>query len=229
MANKDQSWFARLKRAIKTNDADTLAELAESAPETLTNDSGDLPQGVNLNINLSPQQPLPPEKELGGLTTDNEGITLESLAAQVAALTELVKGGSPALTTDSDDPDEEEEKKKSTTDAAYHQGVVSRAELILPGVKLPEGGKLAAFKRSTLDQAFKTPEGQALLLPLVGVSPDFAKMPKATLDATFVSAREIAKVRNSTAAAPARVSAFDASNKNSPAALNKAFAEHWKK
>lgn len=229
MANKDQSWFARLKRAIKTNDADTLAELAESAPETLTNDSGDLPQGVNLNINLAPQQPLPVEKELGGLTTDNEGITLESLAAQVAALTELVKGGSPSATTDSDDPDEEEEKKKSTTDAAYHQGVVSRAELILPGVKLPEGGKLAAFKRSTLDQAFKTPEGQALLLPLVGASPDFAKMPKATLDATFVSASEIAKVRNSASTTAPRISAFDASNKNSPAALNKAFAEHWKK
>ena len=106
---------------------------------------------------------------------------------------------------------------------------MARAELILPGVKLPEGGKLAAFKRSTMDAAFKTPEGQALLTPLVGASPDFAKMPKATLDAVFVSASEIAKARNSAPATAPRASFYDSSNKNSPAALNKAFAAHWNK
>jgi hypothetical protein len=231
MTTKNQGWFTRLKRAIKTNDADGLADLVENAPAAFTSDSDDLPQGVNLNINLSPQQPLPVEKELGGggLTTDTDGITLESLAAQVAALVELVKGGAPASTTDSDDPDEEDEKKKITTDAAYQHGVISRAELIMPGVRLPEGGKLASFKRSVMDAAFKTAEGHALLLPLVGAAPDFAKMPKATLDATFVSASEIAKARNNAVVAPVRLNAFDASNKYSPAALNAAYAAHWKK
>lgn len=116
-----------------------------------------------------------------------------------------------------------------TTDAAYQQGVISRADLIMPGVKLPEGGKLASFKRSVMDAAFKTPEGQKLLSPLVGASPDFAKMPKATLDAVFVSASEIAKSRNTLAPQTGRSNFFDASNKNSPAALNAAYAAHWKK
>ncbi|STK52842.1 putative phage-like protein [Escherichia coli] len=48
-----------MRAAIKTGDADTMNELVESAPASVTGDEGDLPQGVNLNINLSPQQPLP--------------------------------------------------------------------------------------------------------------------------------------------------------------------------
>lgn len=231
MTTKNQGWLSQLKRAIKTRDADGLAELVDNAPVELTEPSIDLARAVNITIN--PAQPLPPEKEMGGLTTDEgEGgaQTTSELEAKVDALALLVQQllNPGTATTDSDDPDEEDEKKKATTDAAYHQGVVARAELILPGVKLPEGGKLASFKRSVMDAAFKTPEGQSLLVPLVGASPDFTKMPKATLDAMFVSASEIAKARNSTVIAP-RVSSYDASNKNSPAALNKAYAAHWNK
>lgn len=232
MTTKNQGWLTQLKRAIKTKDADGLADLVDNAPAELLEPSLDLARAVNITIN--PAQPLPVEKELGGLTTDEDGEggaqSNSELEAKVDALTLLVQSLiNPASTETTDsDPDEEEEKKKATTDAAYHQGIVSRAELILPGVKLPEGGKLAAFKRSTMDAAFRTPEGQALLAPLVGASPDFAKMPKATLDAVFVSASEIARARNTTISAP-RVSSFDSSNKNSPAALNKAFAAHWNK
>lgn len=231
MTTKNQGWLSQLKRAIKTRDADGLAELVDNAPVELTEPSIDLARAVNITIN--PAQPLPPEKEMGGLTTDEgEGgaQTTSELEAKVDALALLVQQllNPGTATTDSDDPDEEDEKKKATTDAAYHQGVVARAELIMPGVKLPEGGKLASFKRSVMDAAFKTPEGQSLLVPLVGASPDFTKMPKATLDAMFVSASEIAKARNSTVIAP-RVSSYDASNKNSPAALNKAYAAHWNK
>ncbi|ELY2859476.1 DUF2213 domain-containing protein [Cronobacter sakazakii] len=235
MANKRQGWLTQLKRAIKTNDSATMEELVENAPTELIEPELDLPRALNITIN--PAQPLPPEKKLGGLTTDEGGEggganTNSELEAKVDALTLLVQQLiNPATsTTDAeDDPDEKEEKAKATTDAAYHQGVVARAELILPGVKMPEGGKLAAFKRSTMDSAFKTPEGKALLTPLVGASPDFAKMPKATLDAVFVSASEIAKARNSAPVTTAGTSFFDASNKNSPAALNKAYAAHWNK
>lgn len=234
MTTKNQGWLTQLKRAIKTKDADGLADLVDNAPAELIEPSLDLARAVNITIN--PAQPLPPEKELGGLTTDEEGEggaqTTSELEAKVDALTLLVQqliNPSSVSTADSDDPDEKEEKTRATTDASYHQGVVARAELIMPGVRLPEGGKLAAFKRSTMDAAFKTPDGQALLAPLVGVSPDFAKMPKATLDAVFVSASEIAKARNATPVTSVRASAYDASNKNSPAALNKAYAAHWNK
>lgn len=234
MAKKTQGWLTQLKRAIKTKDSITLEELVENAPAELIEPELDLPRALNITIN--PAQPLPVEKELGGLTTDGDGEggaqTTSELEAKVDALALLVQqliNPASTATADSDDPEEKEEKTRATTDAAYHQGVVARAELILPGVKLPEGGKLAAFKRSTMDAAFKTPDGQALLSPLVGVSPDFAKMPKATLDAVFVSASEIAKARNNVPASNGRSNFYDASNKNSPAALNKAFAAHWNK
>ncbi|MXP53416.1 DUF2213 domain-containing protein [Pantoea sp. Seng] len=233
MANKTQGWLTQLKRAIKTKDSATMEDLVDNAPAELIEPELDLPRALNITIN--PAQPLPPEKPLGGLTTDDgEGgaQTTSELEAKVDALALLVQqliNPSSVSTADSDDPEEKEEKTRATTDAAYHQGVVARAELIMPGVKLPEGGKLAAFKRSTMDAAFKTPDGQALLAPLVGASPDFAKMPKATLDAVFVSASEIAKARNNVPAPNGRSNFYDASNKNSPAALNKAFAAHWNK
>ncbi|QFH73069.1 DUF2213 domain-containing protein (plasmid) [Enterobacter sp. E76] len=233
MAKTKQGWLTQLKRAIKTKDSATLEDLVENAPAELIEPELDLPRALNITIN--PAQPLPPNKELGGLTTDegeSGAQTTSELEAKVDALAILVQqllNPASTTTTDSDDPDEKEEKTRATTDAAYHQGVVARAELILPGVKLPEGGKLAAFKRATMDAAFKTPEGQALLSPLVGMSPDFAKMPKATLDAVFVSASEIAKARNNVPASIGRSTFYDASNKNSPAALNKAYAAHWNK
>ncbi|NEG57971.1 DUF2213 domain-containing protein [Pantoea agglomerans] len=235
MTTKNQGWFSQLKRAIKTKDADSLADLVDNAPSELVEPSLDLARAVNITIN--PAQPLPQGRELGGLTTDEEGgegggaMSIGELEKKVDALAVLVQQLiNPASTSTTDsDPDEEDEKKKATTDAAYHQGVVARAELIMPGVKLPEGGKLAAFKRSTMDAAFRTPEGQALLAPLVGATPDFSKMPKATLDAVFVSASEIAKSRNAVPVTSSRAAFYDSSNKNSPAALNKAFAAHWKK
>ena len=235
MAIKKQGWLTQLKRAIKTRDSATVEELVANAPEELIEPELDLPRALNIVIN--PAQPLPPEKPLGGLTTDNEegeggAQTTSELEKKVDALTILVQqlmNPSSTATNDSDDPDEKEEKTRATNDAAYHQGVVARAELILPGVRLPEGGKLAAFKRATMDAAFKTPEGQSLLSPLVGSSPDFARMPKATLDAVFVSASEIARARNSVPSSTVRASAYDSSNKNSPAALNKAYAAHWNK
>jgi len=234
MANKTQGWLTQLKRAIKTKDSAAMEDLVDNAPAELIEPELDLPRALNITIN--PAQPLPVEKELGGLTTNDDGEggaqTTSELEAKVDALTILVQqliNPASMATADSDNQEEKEEKTRATTDAAYHQGVVARAELILPGVKLPEGGKLAAFKCSTMDAAFKTPDGQALLSPLVGASPDFAKMPKATLDAVFVSASEIAKARNNVPAPNGRSNFYDASNKNSPAALNKAFAAHWNK
>lgn len=124
------------------------------------------------------------------------------------------------------DDDDEEEKKKATTDAGYQQAVIARAELLVPGIKLPEGGKLATFKREVLDAAFRTQKGAQILVPLVGDKPDFKTMSKASLDAAFTAASEIAKRANQPAA---QLRTFDHQNRNSPAALNKAFAEYWKK
>ncbi|MGQ7191807.1 hypothetical protein ACUODJ_61510, partial [Escherichia sp. HC-CC] len=51
-----------------------------SAPASVTGDEGDLPQGVNLNINLSPQQPLPDKApEMGGGPTGDSDDEINAL------------------------------------------------------------------------------------------------------------------------------------------------------
>ncbi|EPC8025150.1 DUF2213 domain-containing protein, partial [Shigella flexneri] len=41
MANQKKNWWNRMRAAIKTGDADTMNELVESAPASVTGDEGD--------------------------------------------------------------------------------------------------------------------------------------------------------------------------------------------
>ncbi|WP_145498536.1 DUF2213 domain-containing protein [Yersinia bercovieri] len=223
----NNTWLAKLRRAIKTKDAAAMEEAMESVPTELTNDegTGELPKSINITIN--PQQPLPKqEPELDAISTNDSGDIETRVAAIETALAAILeKLGS---TTDAD-PDEEEEAKRITTDAAYHQDVVSRAELIVPGIKLPEGGKLSAFKRTVLDAAFKTTEGEKVLKGIVGDKPDFAKMPKLSLDAAFIAASEVAKSRNNTQLNHRTTDAAIPNRRPTAADLNKQNAAFWAK
>lgn len=229
MATK-KGWFDALKRAVKTKDNAAIEEAMSNVPADLTNDEGegggDLPKAINITIN--PAQPLPdkdPEMGGGQGITKDEGEDVPAWGQAIIARLDKLEGGGTA-DAEPGDEDDEEEKKKSTNDAGYQQGVIARAELLVPGIKLPEGGKLATFKRQVLDAAFRTQKGAQILTPLVGDKPDFKTMPKASLDAAFTAASEIAKRANQPAA---QLRTFDHQNRNSPAALNKAFAEYWKK
>ncbi|HDL7084423.1 TPA: DUF2213 domain-containing protein [Yersinia enterocolitica] len=223
----NNTWFAKLRRAIKTKDAAAMEEAMESAPSELTSDegTGELPKAINITIN--PQQPLPKqEPELDAIATTDSGDIETRVAAMETTLAAILeKLGS---TTDSD-PDEEEEGRRITSDAAYHQDVVSRAEWIVPGIKLPEGGKLASFKRTVLDAAFKTTEGEKLLKGIVGDKPDFAKMPKLSLDAAFIAASEIAKGRNNIQLNHRTTDSAAPNRRPTAADLNKQNAAFWAK
>lgn len=223
----NNTWFAKLRRAIKTKDAAAMEEAMESAPSELTSDegTGELPKAINITIN--PQQPLPKqEPELDAISTNDSGDIESRVAAMETTLAAILeKLGS---TTDSD-PDEEEEGRRITSDAAYHQDVVSRAEWIVPGIKLPEGGKLASFKRTVLDAAFKTTEGEKLLKGIVGDKPDFAKMPKLSLDAAFIAASEIAKGRNNIQLNHRTTDSAAPNRRPTAADLNKQNAAFWAK
>ncbi|ATM85068.1 DUF2213 domain-containing protein [Yersinia frederiksenii] len=223
----NNTWLAKLRRAIKTKDAAAMEEAMESVPTELTNDegTGELPKAINITIN--PQQPLPKqEPELDAISTNDSGDIETRVAAIETTLAAILeKLGS---TTDAD-PDEEEEAKRITTDAAYHQDVVSRAELIVPGIKLPEGGKLSAFKRTVLDAAFKTTEGEKVLKGIVGDKPDFAKMPKLSLDAAFIAASEVAKSRNNTQLNHRTTDSALPNRRPTAADLNKQNAAFWAK
>ncbi|SUQ17408.1 Uncharacterized protein conserved in bacteria [Yersinia pseudotuberculosis] len=223
----NNTWFAKLRRAIKTKDAAAMEEAMESAPSELTSDegTGELPKAINITINL--QQPLPKqEPELDAIATNDSGDIESRVAAMETTLAAILE--KLGATTDAD-PDEEEEGRRITSDAAYHQDVVSRAEWIVPGIKLPEGGKLASFKRTVLDAAFKTTEGEKLLKGIVGDKPDFAKMPKLSLDAAFIAASEIAKGRNNTQVNHRTIDSAAPNRRPTAADLNKQNAAFWAK
>lgn len=188
MATLKKSWVTRFRQAMKTGDADTMNELLESAP---TGDEGDLPKGVNLNINLSPQSPMPDkDPEMGGKATADDDDVPDWAKALIARLDKL-----EGKTTDSDDQDDkdktgdaddDEDKEEETTatgDAAY------RADLILPGIDLKKM-KPTAFKRHVLASA-----DQSLVRQIVGDSA-IKTLKKPVVDMAFTAVSELAKNRN---------------------------------
>ncbi|EPT4022348.1 DUF2213 domain-containing protein [Enterobacter roggenkampii] len=220
MTTQKKSWWQRMRTAIKTGDADTMSELIESAPASVTGDNDDLPQGVNLNINLSPQTPLPDKKpEMGGLATGDGDDDIKTLLKALLAKLE----GNP--TGDNADPnarkeptaDDEgdEEETAITADSAY------RAEVILPGIDLNRKVKPTAFKREVLTSADK-----ALVRQVVGDA-DISKLPRQSVLMAFNAVSELAKGRNTNA-----ITGDSARNKhgaNDIANLNKQNADFWAK
>ncbi|ECA1879047.1 DUF2213 domain-containing protein [Salmonella enterica subsp. enterica serovar Napoli] len=221
MANQKKSWWTRMRTAIKTGDSDTMNELLDSAPAAVTGDEGDLPGGVNLNINLSPQQPLPDKKpEMGGdVTGDGEDDIKTLLKALLAKLEGTATGDNADTPDDKDkkdptgDGEGNEEETTITGDSAY------RAEVIIPGIDLSRKVKPTAFKRDVLAAADKT-----LVRQVVGDA-DIRKLPKQSVDMAFNAVSEIAKGRNT------RSTTGDAQRPGmgmtSIASLNKQNADFW--
>lgn len=221
MATQKKSWLQRLRFAAKTGDADTMNELLDSAPAVVAGDEGDLPSGVNLNINLSPQQPLPDkEPEMGGKATgDGEDDIKTLLKALLAKLEGMTTGDNADDPEDKDkkdptgDGEDDEEETTITGDSAY------RAEVIVPGIDLSRKVKPTAFKRDVLSAADKT-----LVRQVVGDA-DISKLPKQSVNMAFNAVSEIAKGRNT------RATTLDAQRLNigTPkiSDLNKQNADFW--
>lgn len=195
MATQKKSWLQRLRFAHKTGDADTMNELLDTAPAAVTGDEGDLPSGVNLNINLSPQQPLPDKgPEMGGKATgdgeDDIKTLLKALLAKLEGTTTVDNADDPEGKDKKDptgDGEDDEEETTITGDSAY------RAEVIVPGIDLSRKVKPTAFKRDVLSAADKT-----LVRQVVGDA-DISKLPKQSVNMAFNAVSEIAKGRNTRA------------------------------
>lgn len=221
MATK-QNWFTRLKRAVKTGDADTMNELLESPPSSMTGDEGgDLPQGVNLSINLAPQHPMPDrDPEMGGLKTGDNEEQIPPWAAAIIARLEKLEGKTTDSSEDEEDKrktgdsdDEDKEKPVTATgDSAY------RAELIMPGIDLTQSMKPTAFKRHVLASA-----DQALVRQIVGDAA-IKQLPKPQVEMAFTAVSELAKGRNTQA-----LRTTDSMRKpgNSNAELNQQNKDFW--
>lgn len=223
MATK-QNWFTRLKRAVKTGDADTMNELLESPPSSMTGDEGgDLPQGVNLSINLAPQHPMPDrDPEMGGLKTGDNEEQIPAWAAAIIARLDKLEG----KTTDSSDDEEDKRKTGDSDDEDKEKPVTAtgdsayRAELIMPGIDLTQSMKPTAFKRHVLASA-----DQALVRQIVGDAA-IKQLPKPQVEMAFTAVSELAKGRNTQA-----LRTTDSMRKpgNSNADLNQQNKDFWSK
>ncbi|NIF20270.1 DUF2213 domain-containing protein [Candidatus Pantoea multigeneris] len=219
MATTKKSWITRFRQAMKTGDADTMNELLESAP---TGDEGDLPQGVNLNINLSPQNPMPDKNpEMGGQATGDDNAEVPAWAQALIARLDALEGKTgdgndpeKNLTGDSDPEEKDEKEETATGDAAY------RAELILPGIDLKQAMKPTAFKRHVLATA-----DQSLVRQIVGDAA-IKTLNKSVVDMAFTAVSELAKSRNTAAQRTA-----DAAQRttDSISSLNQRNQEFWAK
>ena len=215
-----QTLLQRMVKAIRTKDSAGLDDLAKEAEGVTLDDPGSSP---TININIPAQSPpaVEPPPTTPEKTTDLGDIPtwamefMQSIKDEITALKGL-KPEVPAApqTTDAED---EEEDGRVTTDSVYRQGIIADGEIICPGFK-PEGNK--GLKRQILNQAIKTGDS----LKVFGVK-DFTTAPKATVDAAFVAAATIGRVKNNIAP----MKTIDSLN-NRPttiADLNKQNAEFW--
>jgi len=216
---KKAGLLALLARAVKTGDADDIAELAEMA-------SGD--------SETPPNYSLPPKKpEQETLTGDDDSASINAKLDKLIELLTPKTGDSEEddKTGDSDDGDKEksgdsdDEDKTTDSEDDEEEGQVTgdsayRADLIVPGFDIPKKAKPTAFKRDVLDAADKQ-----LVRQVVGDSA-ISTLPKQAVDMAFNAVSEIAKSRNTrgrtTDAAPH-------SSSVTPASLNQAARDFWSK
>jgi hypothetical protein len=100
------------------------------------------------------------------------------------ALIEAVAKLTPAATAPGTGDEDEEEKKE---EEAKLPAMPLIADLIQPGIQLPEKAKPTAFKRQVLASA-----DQSLVRSIVGDA-DISKLKKATVDMAFNAVSELAK------------------------------------
>ncbi|MEB4702481.1 DUF2213 domain-containing protein [Klebsiella quasipneumoniae] len=215
MPSTTKNWLSRLIKARKTNDSAEMANLIDNPPDNLTGDddvtSSMTPGGVV--INLAPQNPLPGPALPG--TGDAEDIPEwgKALIEEVAKLTPAATA--PGTGDAEDEEEKKEEEGKVTCDAAY------RADLIQPGIQLPEKAKPTAFKRQVLASA-----DQSLVRSIVGDA-DISKLKKATVDMAFTAVSELAKNRNTKTVDSLQTQT--ATTVKTIAGMNQAAQEFWSK
>ncbi|MDH2645586.1 DUF2213 domain-containing protein [Acinetobacter baumannii] len=184
--------------------------------------------------------------------------TLKTVQTTVQTFDERLSNLEKKKTKDSEseteDDDEEDGKGKETEDDILEaqqaqklseqgiqnhtgdslQEVLSRAEVLVPGFKMPtfdsanNGQAVLNTKRNVLKQAYATADGQKVLTPFVGATPNFETMPAYTVDAAFIGASELLKQQNNAAGVRSGISTRDFGRAPmTPAEMNKRNREYW--
>lgn len=114
--------------------------------------------------------------------------------------------------------------------------VISRAEILSPGYRMPtfdsvnNGKAVLNTKRAVLKTAFATEDGQKAITPFVGQNPDFDSLPSHTIDAAFAGASELIKQQNNAKGIRSGIKTTDFGRAApTPAEINKRNREFWNK
>lgn len=242
MPKQSKGWLESLRKAKRT--IDEALEKAKSTDEEDVETEDD-------------------EEDDAGKTTDaaiNRELlkALKTVQTTVQTFDERLSNLEKKKTKDSEseteDDDEEDGKGKETEDDILEaeqaqklseqgiqnhtgdslQEVLSRAEVLVPGFKMPtfdsanNGPAVLNTKRNVLKQAYATEDGQKALKPFVGATPNFDTMPAYTVDAAFIGASELIKQQNNAAGVRSGISTRDFGRAPlTPAEINKRNREHW--
>ncbi|HFF5470441.1 TPA: DUF2213 domain-containing protein, partial [Acinetobacter baumannii] len=243
MPKQSKGWLESLRKAKRT--IDEALEKAKSTDEEDVETEDD-------------------EEDDDGKTTDaaiNRELlkALKTVQATVQTFDERLSSLEKKKTKDSqseteDDDEEDDGKGKETEDDILEaeqaqklseqgiqnhtgdslQEVLSRAEVLVPGFKMPtfdsanNGQAVLNTKRNVLKQAYATADGQKVLTPFVGATPNFDTMPAYTVDAAFIGASELIKQQNNAAGVRSGISTRDFGRAPmTPAEMNKRNREYW--
>lgn len=128
----------------------------------------------------------------------------------------------------------EEGENKYTGDTL--QNLRSRAEILSPGIKLPtldaKSKDVRALAHSckckALTNAYATDDGRKAIDPFLNGNSDFAKLPKATVDAAFIGASELIRQSNNARGARSGIGTQDfGTAPKTPAQINQINRDFW--
>lgn len=238
----------KIRRAFMSRDAEAAEAAAKEAEEVETGDGED-----------------DPDEEKNPTPTGDGATILAAIRAMDAkndkrfkALEKRFKDAEsdpeadPDKTKDDDDnPDDDKtkddildaeaaQKKDDAGEVTYTgdslQNVLSRAEILSPGIKLPtldakskDLGKLVRqCKCNALAKAYGTEDGKKAIEPFIAGNSDFAKLPAVTLDAAFIGASELMRQQNNSQGMRSGIGTKDFGNKpRTPAEINAANRKYW--
>lgn len=208
---KKPGFLTLFARAVKTGDADDIAELVAASGDSETPPNYALPPQV-------PEQETPTMDSDRPAWVDELLTAIQSLAPKTA---DSDDEDEKEKSSDSEDEDEkeksgdsdDEEEGKITGDSAY------RAELIIPGFELPARARGTEFKRSVLAAADRR------LVRMVVGDTDIKKMPKIAVNMAFNAVSELAKSRNTKSRTADRAAPTD----NSIKSMNERNRAFWNK
>ena len=240
MAKKKISFADRIRNLVKTKDADEAEKLAKAvedeAPDIKTEDED-------------------PEEESGTQTGDAAFQAemrnfMKTMDTRMKAIEKNKTKDSESEETEDDDEESETkddilgaEKADKLSEAGVqnHTGdslklVLSRAEILAPGIKLPttdsanNGKAVLNAKRMALKQAYATTDGQKAIAPFIGGLTDFDTMPAHTIDTAFVGASELIRQQNNAKGVRSGISTKDFGRAPAtPADINARNREFWNK